>query len=96
MPSLDEYRARYDDLRSLSDADAIQQIAKVNGVDVGDVTSYLNYEPPGGDFLRQLKNSWTQTKQLGAGLGAAAAATAETSFGEGGLATGLKKAAVEK
>ena len=47
-----------------------------------------------GDTVRGFKDSFTQTKQLGAGLLAGAGAAAETVFGEGGYASGIKKAGV--
>lgn len=47
------------------------------------------------DFGRGLKESFQQLPQLGYGLMAGAGAAAESAFGDGGIATGIKKAGVE-
>lgn len=47
-----------------------------------------------GDTMRGFKESFQQLPQLGYGLLAGAGAAGEAAFGEGGIATGIKKAAV--
>jgi len=48
----------------------------------------------GGDFLRGAKESFQQLPQLGYGLIAGAGAALENVAGEGGIATGIKKAGI--
>jgi N12 class adenine-specific DNA methylase len=48
-----------------------------------------------GDFVRGVKESFQQLPQLGYGLLAGAGATAESVVGEGGLASGIKKAGIQ-
>ena len=96
MPSIEEYRNTFPELKGLDDVDVIRKVAKAYDVPIEAVTTHMGYEPKGGDFWRQFKNSGTQTEQLLAGAGAAAAATAESAFGPGGLATAAKNAALEK
>ena len=96
MPSIEEYRNTFPELKGLDDVDVIRNVAKAYDVPIEAVTAHMGYEPKGGDFWRQFKNSGTQTEQLLAGAGAAAAATAESAFGPGGFATAAKNAALEK
>jgi len=52
-------------------------------------------KPDQGDLTRGFKESFQQLPQLGYGLVAGAGAAAESAFGEGGIATGIKKAGVK-
>ena len=52
-------------------------------------------KPDQGDFGRGFKESFQQLPQLGYGLLAGAGAAAESAFGEGGIATGIKKAGIK-
>lgn len=52
-------------------------------------------KPDQGDLMRGVKESFQQLPQLGYGLIAGVGAAAESAFGEGGIATGIKKAGVK-
>jgi len=62
---------------------------------------FIDFDAPakpkdeGSDFTRGVKESFQQLPQLGYGLVAGAGAALESAVGEGGIATGIKKAGVK-
>ena len=73
----------------MSDSDIISH-AKSNGFDTSAMQAEDSSEED-GNAVRGFKNAFRQLPQLGRGLEAAAGATGEALFGEGGLSTGIKK-----
>ncbi len=99
MPTLADLRAKYPDAASLNDNELIDIAAKQYDTTPEIFKDAIGYKPPSSGIVanagRGVKEAFQQIPQLGYGLMAGAGATAEAAFGEGGIATGIKKAGVK-
>jgi N12 class adenine-specific DNA methylase len=105
--TLDQYREQNPSFSGVSDAALARHLhgRYYGSMPFADYASAIGYTPimessevdseASGDFTRGAKESFQQLPQMGKGLLAAGAATAENLVGEGGYMTGIKKAAIK-
>lgn len=102
--NLDQIRQKYPIYQGVSDQGIIDHLQKTVYPDLTPqaVGEKFGYAPPQieqpeeqGDTSRGFETAFKQIPQLGYGLLAAAGATGEHVFGEGGISTGIKKAGLK-
>lgn len=99
MPTLADLRKQLPEYNGVSDDFMFNDVHKkyFPNADKYELANEFDFSPTEehGDFVRGVLDTGTQLKQAGQGIGAAAGAAIESSFGEGGIGTTIKNKSLD-